>query len=159
MMTIPSLALFGVMVFIFAPFKLGLGIVPAVGAITIYSLLPITRNTYLALNQVKPSVIEAARGIGMSKQQILWKIQIPLSVPVIMSGIRTAIVMGVSVATYASLIAAGGLGYFIFAGIGRANLTMVLVGAILVSMLGIGINFLLLKVEDWLTPKGLKVKR
>lgn len=95
----------------------------------------------------------------MSKQQILWKIQIPLSVPVIMSGIRTAIVMGVSVATYASLIAAGGLGYFIFAGIGRANLTMVLVGAILVSMLGIGINFLLLKVVDWLTPKGLKVKR
>jgi len=158
MMTIPSLALFGVMVVIFAPFKLGLGIVPAVSAITIYSLLPITRNTYLALNQVKPGMIEAARGIGMSKNQILWKIKIPLSVPVIMSGIRIAIVMGVSVATYASLIAAGGLGYFIFAGIGRANLTMVLVGAILISALGIGINFFLLKVEDWITPKGLKLK-
>jgi len=158
MMTIPSLALFGVMVVIFAPFKLGLGIVPAVSAITIYSLLPITRNTYLALNQVKPGMIEAARGIGMSRNQILWKIKIPLSVPVIMSGIRIAIVMGVSVATYASLIAAGGLGYFIFAGIGRANLTMVLVGAILISALGIGVNFFLLKVEDWITPKGLKVK-
>ncbi|MCD6578099.1 ABC transporter permease [bacterium] len=158
MMTIPSLALFGVMVVIFAPFKLGLGIVPAVSAITIYSLLPITRNTYLALNQVKPGMIEAARGIGMSNKQILWKIKIPLSVPIIMSGIRIAIVMGVSVATYASLIAAGGLGYFIFAGIGRANLTMVLVGAILISALGIGINFFLLKVEDWITPKGLKVK-
>ncbi|RLC36317.1 MAG: choline ABC transporter permease [Candidatus Nealsonbacteria bacterium] len=158
MMTVPSLALFGIMVVIFAPFKLGLGIVPAVSAITIYSLLPITRNTYLALNQVKPGMIEAARGIGMSNKQILWKIKIPLSVPVIMSGIRIAIVMGVSVATYASLIAAGGLGYFIFAGIGRANLTMVLVGAILISALGIGINFFLLKIEDWITPKGLKVK-
>ncbi|HCL90988.1 MAG TPA: choline ABC transporter permease [Candidatus Atribacteria bacterium] len=158
MMTVPSLALFGIMVVIFAPFKLGLGIVPAVSAITIYSLLPITRNTYLALNQVKPGMIEAARGIGMSNKQILWKIKIPLSVPVIMSGIRIAIVMGVSVATYASLIAAGGLGYFIFAGIGRANLTMVLLGAILISALGIGINFFLLKVEDWITPKGLKVK-
>ena len=159
MMTIPSLALYGVMVVLFAPFKLGLGIVPSISAITIYSLLPITRNTYLALNQVKPGMIEAARGIGMSKNQILWKIKIPLSIPVIMSGIRIAIVMGVSVATYASLIAAGGLGYFIFAGIGRANLTMVLVGAVLISALGIGINFLLLKVEDWITPKGLKVKQ
>jgi len=159
LMTIPSLALFGVMVVLFAPFNLGLGIVPAVSAITIYSLLPITRNTFLALNQVKPGIIEAARGIGMSKGQILWKIKIPLSIPIIMAGIRNAIVMGVSVATYASLIAAGGLGYFIFAGIGRANLMMVLVGAILISALGIGVNYFLLKVEDWITPKGLKVKR
>ena len=159
MMTIPSLALYGVMVVLFAPFKLGLGIVPAISAITIYSLLPITRNTYLALNQVKPGMIEAARGIGMSKNQILWKIKIPLSIPVIMSGIRIAIVMGVSVATYASLIAAGGLGYSIFAGIGRSNLTMVLAGAVLISALGIGINYFLLKVEDWITPRGLKVKR
>ena len=158
MMTIPSLALYGVMVVLLAPFKLGLGIVPSISAITIYSLLPITRNTYLALNQVKPGMIEAARGIGMSKNQILWKIKIPLSIPVIMSGIRIAIVMGVSVATYASLIAAGGLGYFIFAGIGRANFTMVSVGAILISALGIGVNYFLLKVEDWITPKGLKVK-
>jgi len=157
-MTIPSLALFGIMVALLAPFKMGLGIVPAVSAITIYSLLPITRNTSLALNQVKPGIIEAARGIGMSKNQILWKIKIPLSIPVIMSGIRIAIVMGISVATYASLIAAGGLGYFIFAGIGRANFTMVSVGAILISALGIGMNYFLLKVEDWITPKGLKVK-
>ncbi len=158
MMTIPSLALYGLMVALLAPFKMGLGIVPAISAITIYSLLPITRNTSLALNQVKPGIIEAARGIGMSRNQILWKIKIPLSIPVIMSGIRIAIVMGISVATYASLIAAGGLGYFIFAGIGRANFTMVSTGAILISALGIGMNYFLLKVEDWITPKGLKVK-
>jgi len=159
LMTIPSLALFGLMVILLAPFKLGLGMVPAIIAIALYSLLPITRNTYIALNQVPQGMIEAAKGMGMSSKQILWKIKIPLSVPVIMAGIRNAIVLGVSVATFASLVAAGGLGFFIFAGIGRSNLKMVLVGAILVSVLGIGVNYFLLTVEDWVTPKGLKIKR
>ena len=159
MMTIPSLALFGLMVILLAPFNLGLGIVPAVIAITLYSMLPITRNTYIAINQVPEGTIEAARGMGMTKQQILWRVKLPLSIPVIMAGIRNAMVLGVSIATFASLVAAGGLGYFIFSGIGRSNLRMVLVGAILVSILGIGVNYFLLLVEDWITPKGLKVKR
>ena len=159
LMTIPSLALFGIMVILLAPFKLGLGMVPAIIAIALYSLLPITRNTYIALNQVSPRMIEAAKGMGMTSKQILWKIKIPLSIPIIMAGVRNAIVLGISVATFASLVAAGGLGYFIFAGIGRSNLRMVLVGAILVSILGIGVNCFLLMVEDWVTPKGLKVKR
>ena len=158
MMTIPSLALFGLMVVLLAPFHLGLGIVPAVIAITLYSMLPITRNTYIAINQVPEGMIEAARGMGMTKQQILWRVKLPLSIPVIMAGVRNAMVLGVSVATFASLVAAGGLGYFIFSGIGRSNLRMVLVGAILVSILGIGVNYFLLLVEDWITPKGLKVK-
>lgn len=159
LMTIPSLALFGFMVILLAPFNLGLGMVPAIIAIALYSLLPITRNTYIALNQVPQGMIEAAKGMGMSGKQILWKIKIPLSIPVIMAGIRNAIVLGVSVATFASLVAAGGLGYFIFAGISRSNLRMVLVGAILVSVLGIGVNYFLLMVENWITPKGLKIKR
>ena len=159
LMTIPSLALFGIMVILLAPFKLGLGMVPAIIAITLYSILPITRNTYIALNQVSQRMIEAAKGMGMTNKQILWKIKVPLSVPIIMAGIRNAIVLGVSVATFASLVAAGGLGYFIFAGIGRSNLRMVLVGAILVSILGISVNYFLLMVEDWITPKGLKVER
>jgi osmoprotectant transport system permease protein len=159
LMTIPSLALFGIMVILLAPFKLGLGMVPAIIAIALYSLLPITRNTYIALNQVSPRMIEAAKGMGMTSKQILWKIKIPLSIPIIMAGVRNAIVLGISVATFASLVAAGGLGYFIFAGIGRSNLRMVLVGAILVSILGISVNCFLLMVEDWVTPKGLKVKR
>jgi len=159
LMTIPSLALFGFMVILLAPFNLGLGMVPAIIAIALYSLLPITRNTYIGLNQVPQGIIEAAKGMGMSSKQILWKIKIPLSIPVIMAGIRNAIVLGVSVATFASLVAAGGLGFFIFAGIGRSNLKMVLVGAILVSALGIGVNYFLLTVEDWVTPKGLKIKR
>ena len=159
LMTIPSLALFGIMVILLAPFKLGLGMVPAIIAIALYSILPITRNTYIALNQVSQRMIEAAKGMGMTNKQILWKIKVPLSVPIIMAGIRNAIVLGVSVATFASLVAAGGLGYFIFAGIGRSNLRMVLVGAILVSILGISVNYFLLMVEDWITPKGLKVER
>ena len=159
LMTIPSLALFGFMVILLAPLKLGLGMVPAIIAIALYSLLPITRNTYIGLNQVPQGMIEAAKGMGMSSKQILWKIKIPLSIPIIMAGIRNAIVLGVSVATFASLVAAGGLGFFIFAGIGRSNLKMVLVGAILVSALGIGVNYFLLTVEDWVTPKGLKIKR
>jgi len=158
-MTIPSLALFGIMVVLLAPFQLGLGLTPAVLAISLYSLLPITRNTYTALNQVSPGMIEAARGLGMAKRQILWKIRIPLSVSVIMAGVRNAVVLGVSVATFASLVGAGGLGYFIFSGISRSSLMMVLVGAALVSILGIVVNWLLLKLEDSLTPKGLKVKR
>ena len=159
LMTIPSLALFGLMVILLAPFKLGLGMVPAIIAIALYSLLPITRNTYIALNQVSPRMIEAAKGMGMTSKQILWKIKIPLSIPVIMAGVRNAIVLGVSVATFASLVAAGGLGYFIFAGIGRSNLRMVLVGALLISALGIGVNYFLLMIEDWITPKGLKIKK
>lgn len=158
-MTVPSLALFGIMVVALAPFNMGLGIVPAVIAIALYSLLPITRNTYIAINQVPQGIIEAAQGMGMTKQQILWQIKLPLSIPVIMAGVRNAIVLGVSVATFASLVAAGGLGYFIFSGIGRSNLRMVLVGAILVSILGISINYFLLLFEGWITPKGLKVKR
>lgn len=159
LMTIPSLALFGLMVVALAPLNMGLGLVPAVLAIAIYSLLPITRNTYTALNNVPQGVIEAARGMGFSTKQILWRIRIPLSVGVIMAGIRTSVVLGVSVATFASLVGAGGLGYFIFSGISRSNLAMVLTGAIAVSILGIGVNWLFMAVEGYLTPKGLKVTR
>lgn len=158
-MTIPSLALFGLMVVILAPFNLGLGKLPAVLAIMIYSLLPIIRNTYTALNQVDPKMIEAAYGIGYTRLQILFRIKFPLSIAVIMAGVRNAMVLGVGVATFASLVAAGGLGYFIFSGISRTSLLMVLTGTILVSALGIGINYLLIWVEDLVTPRGLKVNK
>lgn len=158
LMTIPSLALFGIMVVVLAPLKLGLGIAPAVIAISIYSILPITRNIYTALNQVSASTVEAAVGLGLSRRQILSQIKIPLSVPVIMAGVRNAVVLGVSVATFASLVGAGGLGHFIFSGISRTNLKMVVVGALLVSFLGIVVNYLFLTLEDILTPEGLKIK-
>lgn len=159
LMTIPSLALFGIMVVVLAPFKLGLGTTPAVLAICLYSILPITRNTYTALHQVSADMIEAATGLGMTNFQILRQIKIPLSIPVIMAGIRNAAVLGISVATFASVVGAGGLGYFIFSGISRSNLKMVSIGAIIVSLLGIAANYLLLKAEDYLTPEGLKIRK
>lgn len=158
LMTIPSLSLFGIMVVVLAPVRLGLGITPAVLAISLYSILPITRNIYTAINQVSPSIVEAAVGLGMSRRQILARIKIPLSVPVIMAGVRNAMVLGVSVATFGSLVGAGGLGYLIFSGISRANLKMVVTGAVLVSILGILVNYLFLVLEDALTPEGLKIK-
>lgn len=158
-MTIPSLALFGIMVVLLAPLKLGLGITPAVVAIILYSLLPITRNTCTALNEVNPEIIQAAKGMGLTGTQILFKIKAPLSIPVILAGIRNAMVLGVSIATFAFLVAAGGLGYFIFSGINRSNLLMVLAGALLVSLLGIGINSILLKIEYIITPKGIKISQ
>ena len=159
LMTIPSLALFGIMVALLAPFKAGIGIVPAVIAIIVYSMLPMIRNTLVAIKEVDPYTIEAARGMGMTSRQILFKIRLPLGVPIIMAGIRNAVVMGISVTTISYLIGAGGLGYFIFAGLSRSRLEMILLGAILVGALGITANFSLLKLEDVLTPKGVKINR
>ena len=158
-MTIPSLALFGIMVVILAPFGLGLGMTPAVIAIVLYSLLPVIRNTAAALNAVSPDIIEAARGMGFTGTQILFRIKVPLSVPVILAGIRNALVMGVGIASFAFLVAAGGLGYFIFSGISRSNMLMVLSGAALVSLLGVGLHYLFLRIELLLTPRGLRYER
>lgn len=159
LMTIPSLALFGIMVVLLAPLKAGIGIVPAIVAIIVYSMLPMIRNTLVAIKEVDPYIVEAARGMGMTNKQILFKIRLPLGIPIIMAGIRNAVVMGISVTTIAYLIGAGGLGYFIFSGLSRSRLEMILLGAILVGALGILANFSLLKVEDVLTPKGVKINR
>jgi len=159
LMTIPSLALFGFMVLLLAPFNAGLGVPPAVIAVVVYSLLPLIRNTLVAIQEVDPAIVEASKGMGMTGKQILFKIRIPLAVPIIMAGLRNAAVMGVAVTTIAYLIGARGLGYFIFSGLSRSRLNMVLLGAILVAALGIGTNYALIRVEDWVTPKGIKVSR
>lgn len=159
MMTIPSLALFGVMVVLLAPFGAGLGIPPAVIALIVYSMLPIIRNVVVAIRAVDPEMIEAARGMGMTKAQVLFKVRLPLSVPIIMAGIRNAAVMGIAVTTIAYLVGARGLGYFIFSGLSRARLDMILVGAILVSAMGIGTNYGLMKLEHFLTPRGVRLER
>lgn len=159
LMTIPSLALFGFMVIFLAPLKAGIGMTPAVIALIIYSMLPIVRNTLIAIKGVDPGMIEVARGMGMTKRQILFKVRMPFAVSVIMAGVRSAAVLDVSVATIAYLIGAGGLGYYIFVGISRTNLNMVLTGTVFVALLGIGTNFGLLKVEDVLTPRGIKISR
>jgi osmoprotectant transport system permease protein len=159
LMTVPSLALFGFMVILLAPFGAGIGAPPAVVALVIYSFLPITRNTLVAVRGVDPGMIRAAKGMGMTNWQILRRVRLPLAVPIIMAGIRNAAVLGVSITTIAYLVGARGLGYFIFSGLSRSRLDMVLIGAILVALLGIGTNYGLLRLEEALTPKGIKLSR
>lgn len=136
--TIPSIALLGFMIPL-----LGIGSLPAITALFLYALLPIIRNTYTGITEVSPIVVDAARGMGMSHKQIFLKVELPLAMPVILAGIRTATVINVGVATLAAYIAAGGLGEFIFGGIALNNTNMILAGAIPAALLAILFDFLL----------------
>ena len=140
--TIPSIALLGFMIPL-----LGIGPVPAIVALFLYALLPIVRNTYTGITGVDNAVVDAARGMGMNYKQILLKIELPLSMPVILAGIRTATVINVGVATLASYIGAGGLGEFIFGGIALNNTNMILAGAIPAALLAIFFDFILSKIQ------------
>ncbi len=138
MQTIPSIALLGFLIPV-----LGIGAMPAITALFLYALLPVIRNTYTGILEVDASVVEAARGMGMSAGQILSRVQIPLAFPVILAGIRTATVICVGVATLAAYIGAGGLGEFIFGGIALNNSYMILAGAIPAALLAILLDYLL----------------
>ena len=140
--TIPSIALLGFMIPL-----LGIGPKPAIVALFLYALLPIVRNTFTGITGVDAVVIDSARGMGMSYWQILLKVELPLSMPVILAGIRTATVINVGVATLASYIGAGGLGEFIFGGIALNNTNMILAGAIPAALLAILFDFILSKVQ------------
>ncbi|WP_438351104.1 ABC transporter permease [Paenibacillus sp. FA6] len=150
--TIPSLALLGFMIPLF-----GIGLNTAIAALFLYSLLPIIRNTFAGIQDVDRATIEAARGMGMTNAQILFKIEIPLSLSVIMAGIRTATVINVGTATLAAFIGAGGLGDFIFLGIQRNIDALILMGAIPAAVLALVLDFLLGRMEKLTTPKGLKL--
>ncbi|RZJ75836.1 MAG: ABC transporter permease subunit [Flavobacterium sp.] len=130
--TVPSIALLGFMIPVF-----GIGPTPAIVALVIYALLPIIRNTYTGITGIDPTIVEAAKALGMNKKQILSKVELPLAMPVIIAGIRTAAVINVGVATLASFVAAGGLGEFIFAGISLNNTNMILTGAIPAALLAV----------------------
>lgn len=149
--TIPSLALLGFMIPIF-----GIGVKTAIAALFLYSLLPIMRNTYTGIIDVDAATIEAARGMGMTSRQILFKVELPLAIPVIMAGIRTAAVINVGNATLAAFIGAGGLGDFIFLGITRGIDGLILLGAIPATILAIVLETFFSAVERWTTPKGLR---
>ena len=149
--TVPSLALLGFMIPIF-----GIGVKTAIAALFLYSLLPIMRNTYTGIKDVDPATIEAAKGMGMTSMQILIKVELPLAVPVIMAGIRTAAVINVGNATLAAFIGAGGLGDFIFLGITRGIDGLILLGAIPAALLALILETFFGAVERWTTPEGLK---
>jgi len=146
--TVPSLALLAIMIPIF-----GVGKLPAIIALFIYSLLPILRNTYLGISGVDENIVDAAKGMGFTSMQSLIKVEIPLAAPVIMSGIRLSGVYVISWATLASYVGAGGLGDFIFTGLNNGIANMIIMGTIPVSILAILTDLLLGKVEKLVTPK------
>ncbi|GFN23929.1 ABC transporter permease [Moorellaceae bacterium AZ2] len=142
-MTIPSLAMLGLLLPVF-----GIGYKTGVATLILYSLLPIVRNTYAGIQGIEPAIIEAAKGMGMRETTILRRIKLPLAWPVILAGIRTAVVMIVGIAAIASYIGAGGLGEFIFRGISQWNLQLVLLGALCVSVLAVLADGLLKRAES-----------
>ena len=154
--TIPSIALFGIMIPILSIIGQGIGWLPAVIAILLYSQLPIIRNTYTAITNIEPALRESARGMGMTPVQRLWRVEIPIAVPVIMAGVRTAVVMNIGVAAIAAYIGAGGLGVLISRGISQSDPRQLITGAIAVSLLAIAADYTLLFIQKRLTPAGLK---
>jgi osmoprotectant transport system permease protein len=133
--TIPSLALFGFLIPV--PWIGGVGASTAVVALSLYALLPILRNTCTGIAEVDPAVIESARGMGMTPQQVLWQVQLPLAAPVLLAGIRVATSICIGVTTIAAAIGAGGLGVFIFRGLAMVNNQVILAGAIPAACLAI----------------------
>lgn len=164
--TIPSIALFGLLI---APLSYlsrtvpflrelgitGIGWAPAMVALVLYSLLPIARNTYASLKVIPADTVEAATGMGMSKLQVLRKIEIPMSLPVVLAGVRTATVQAVGNTTMAALIGAGGLGVFVFQGLGQAAMDLVLLGAIPIVALALSVDALMQILIMFATPEGL----
>ena len=149
--TIPSLALLGFMLPLF-----GIGKVPAIIALTLYALLPILRNTYTGIIGVDPALVDAGKGMGMTSRQILFMVELPLTLPILMAGIRTATVLTIGVAALATFIGAGGLGDVIIRGLNVMDKNLILSGAIPAAILAIVFDFALKKLERKVTPKGLK---
>ena len=155
-LTLPSIALFGLMIPVFSKFGAGIGPLPAITAVFLYSLLPIMRNTYLALENIEAGVKEAGIGIGMTFWQRLRMVDLPLAVPVILGGVRTAVVMNIGVMAIAAVIGAGGLGVLILHAISQSNMQKLVVGAVMISVLAIIADTLLQRLQKILTPKGVQ---
>nr|WP_295970660.1 ABC transporter permease [uncultured Bacillus sp.] len=149
--TIPSFAILA----LFIPI-MGIGKIPAIVALFIYSLMPILRNTYIGISGVKKDLKEAGRGMGMTKWERVRLVELPLAMPVIMAGVRLSTVFLIGWATLASYIGAGGLGDFIFSGMNLYRTDLILGGAIPVTLLALVTDLFLGKVEKWVIPTGLR---
>lgn len=150
--TIPSIALLSLMIPIF-----GIGKPPAIAALFLYSLLPILRNTYVGLSTVNPDYIDAGKGMGMSSSQVLGKIELPLSMGIIMAGIRVSTIYIISWTILASYIGGGGLGDFIFNGLTLYRTDLLLMGTIPVTILALTIDYALKKIEQKLVEQAAGV--
>lgn len=155
-MTIPSIALFGIMIPLLSVVGYGVGRIPAIVALVLYSQLPIIRNTYVALRSVDPNIIDAGRGMGMTPAQVLFKVRLPMALGVIFAGVRVAVVMSIGIGAIAAYIGAGGLGHYIFMGINQTFDAMILTGALAVSIMAIVVDFVFGIIENKLVSEGLK---
>jgi osmoprotectant transport system permease protein len=149
--TIPSLALFGFL--LPAPWIGARADRLAILALTLYALLPLIRNTYVGIKSVDPSVVEAGRGMGMTNRQLLWQVQLPLALGVIVAGVRVATVISVGLATIAAAIGAGGLGEYIFRGLAMVNNQVILAGAIPAALMALLADVVLGWLEKRLSPR------
>ncbi len=147
--TIPSLALLAMLMILF-----GLGNTTMIAGLVLYALLPIVRNTYTGLNDIPPHLKDAARGVGMSRAQRLFKLELPLSFPLIFTGIKIAIVNSLSIAVMGVLIGAGGLGYPIYRGIQTRSLERILTGAVPVVLMALVFDFFMTRIERRLIKKA-----
>ena len=147
--TIPSISLLGILI----PFT-GIGNKTAIIALTIYGIMPMVRNTYAGITGVDPDIIEAAKGMGSTEKQILFRIKLPLAMGVILAGIRNMVVMVIAVTGIASFVGAGGLGVAIYRGITIYNPTMTAAGSILIALLALISDFLLGKLEKYFRKRG-----
>ena len=152
--TVPSIALFGLLI---GPLSAlagampalgalgvgGVGPAPAIIALVLYALLPIARNTLAGVGGVSPAALDAARGMGMTSRQVFWQVEVPLSAPVLLAGLRIVLVQTIGLAVVAALIGAGGLGTFVFDGLGQYATNLVLLGALPAILLALGVDFLL----------------
>ncbi|MEK3887350.1 ABC transporter permease [Bacillus sp. FSL K6-3431] len=149
--TFPSLAILA----FFIPL-LGIGKIPAIVALFLYSVLPILRNTYIGIKGVDPNLLEAGRGMGMTSFERIFNVEVPLAIPVIMAGVRMSSVYLIGWATLASFIGGGGLGDFIFDGLNLFQTDLVIAGAVPVTLLALFTDFLLGRLEYRSTPKGVR---
>ncbi|MDQ4127300.1 MAG: ABC transporter permease [Actinomycetota bacterium] len=147
--TIPSFSMFTVLIFIVG---LKVGRTPAIIALVLYSLLVLIRNVVTGLDSVPPETKDAARGMGLTDRQILWRVELPLALPVIVAGMRIAFVTVIGIAVIGAYIGAGGLGDLIFDGITRDFPTMYITGAVLATLLAVGADLLFVGAERLLSP-------
>ena len=155
-MTIPSIALFGLLIPVLSLIGQGIGFLPAVIALILYSQLLIIRNTYTAVMNVDPALREAAKGMGMTTLQRLRDVELPIALPVIINGVRNAVVLNIAIAAVATYIGAGGLGTFIAREISQTDIRQLIPGALAVSLLAIVADFSLLALQRYLTSPGLR---
>ncbi len=155
-MTIPSIALFGLLIPVLSLIGQGIGYLPALIALILYAQLPIIRNTYTAIMNVDPALREAARGMGMTTLQRLRGVELPIALPVIINGVRNAVVLNIAIAAIATYIGAGGLGTFISRGISQTDIRQLLTGALAAGLLAIAADYALLALQRLLTSPGLR---